>query len=122
MWRPLDIQAGTPAQDTSSSSQKNKKPIAGPVTTVQGKGLRPRVLWLRIHPVIFEDVTRELQKATSQVLDRPRSSNEEIVVEIADLRGQVNAFEIMGPKSTQVLRGALTPILKDERKEFKKVQ
>lgn len=122
MWRPLNIQAGTPAQGASSSSQKNKKTVAGPVTTVQGKGLRPRVLWLRVHPVIFEDITRELQKATSQVLDRPRSSNEEIAVEIADLRGQVNAFEIMGSKSTQVLRGALTPILKDEREEFKKVQ
>lgn len=97
------------------------KTVAGPVTIVQGAGPKPRTLWLRIHPVIFGDVTRELQKATSQVLDRPRSSVEEIAVEIADLRGQVNTLEIMGPKSTQVLRGALTPIDKDDREEFKKV-
>ncbi len=112
IWRPRDVETVAPAQAALGSSQENQKTAAGP---------RPRTLWLRIHPAIFEDVTHELQKATSQVLDRPRSSTEEIAVEIADLRGQVNTFEIMGPKSTQVLRGALTPVAKDDREEFKKV-
>ncbi|KXN88226.1 Ribonucleases P/MRP protein subunit POP1 [Leucoagaricus sp. SymC.cos] len=96
MWRPIITQTKT---DTN----------------------RPRTLWLRIHPLIFNDVTRELQKATSDILARPRSSTEEIEVEITDLRGQVNAFEIMGPKSSQVLKGALTAASSgDERADFTK--
>lgn len=82
---------------------------------------RSRYFWLHIHPLLFGDVMNELQKAISQFLDRPRSSTEEIRIEIADLRGQINSFEIMGPTSSQVLKGALTPVMKDDRGDFKKV-
>lgn len=123
IWRPLDNQVGTSAQTVLGSSQKKEELVIGQKATAQDPNpSRQRTLWLRVHPAIFEDVTRELQKATSQVLDRPRSSAEGIAVEIADLRGQVNTFEITGPKSTQVLRGALTPASKDDREEFKKVR
>jgi len=50
-----------------------------------------------------------------------REEEKDIDVEIADLRGQINVFEIMGPKSSQVLRGALNPVLQDQRKDFTQV-
>ncbi|EKM79429.1 hypothetical protein AGABI1DRAFT_74463 [Agaricus bisporus var. burnettii JB137-S8] len=103
IWRPL---------------QKNNEPSTDCVATTPDNKTT-RNLWLRVHPAIFEDVTVELKKAVSRALDRPRPPPEEFEVEIADLRGQVNAFEIMGPKSNQVLRGALDPISKDDRNVFK---
>lgn len=39
---------------------------------------------------------------------------------MADLREQFNVFEIMGPKASQVLKGALKPA-DDKREDFKKV-
>jgi ribonuclease P/MRP protein subunit POP1 len=42
-------------------------------------------------------------------------------VEIADLRGSVNTFEIMGTKASQVIKGALSSVGDDDRQEFKKV-
>lgn len=123
IWRPLNPQPRNQQQSNPNSSQKGKQATVTGSATIASEGdpSRPRTLWLRIHPTMFNDVSRELQKATSQVLDRPRTSTEEIEVEIADLRGQVNAFEIMGPKSSQVLKGALSPVSKDDREEFKKV-
>ena len=35
-------------------------------------------------------------------------------MEIADLRGEVNIFEIMGPQANQVLRGALRAVPRGE--------
>ena len=51
----------------------------------------------------------------------PTEDVEKFEVEIADLRESINVFEIMGPKSSQVIRGALRPLLGDERAEFKQV-
>lgn len=39
---------------------------------------------------------------------------------MADLREHFNVFEIMGPKSSQVIKGALRPV-DDQRGEFRKV-
>jgi ribonuclease P/MRP protein subunit POP1 len=84
-----------------------------------------RTVWLRSHPSVFNEVFSSLQAGASLVLDMAkRSMGEEerdIDVEIADLRGQVNVFEIMGPKSSQVLAGALNPVPGDQRKEFTQV-
>ncbi|KAF9454729.1 POP1-domain-containing protein [Macrolepiota fuliginosa MF-IS2] len=121
IWRPVNTYPGGQEWTNPNSSRKGKETATGPASTTPGTDPnRPRSLWLRIHPLIFDSVARELQKATSQVLDRPRPSTDEVEVEIADLRGQVNAFEIMGPKSSQVLKGALSPVSKDDRQEFKK--
>lgn len=49
---------------------------------------------------------------------RDKRSNK---VDIVDLRGKVNIFELMGPKSTQVIKGALKPILGGESKELNQV-
>jgi ribonuclease P/MRP protein subunit POP1 len=113
---------GNGVKDKPSTSQKGKESAVGTVKTSPAADVnRQRTLWLRIHPVIFEDVIRELQKATTQFLAQPRSSAGEIAVEIADLRGQINTFEIMGPKSSQVLKGTLFPVLDEDRVDFKKV-
>lgn len=44
-----------------------------------------------------------------------------VQVEIADLRECLNVFEIMGAKSSQVIKGALRPVADDKRQELKKV-
>jgi ribonuclease P/MRP protein subunit POP1 len=85
----------------------------------------PRTVWIRSHPVVFEDVFSALQTSASLTLDAfkkcPQNKGKEVEVELADLRGQVNAFEIMGSKSSQVIKGAVTPVSGDKREEFKKV-
>ncbi|GLB38480.1 putative POP1-domain-containing protein [Lyophyllum shimeji] len=80
-----------------------------------------RFVWLRSHPSSYEDVLSALKTSTSLALDAVKREHEgkEFEVELADLRGQVNAFEIMGPKANQVLRGALSPIPQDQRADFK---
>ena len=85
-----------------------------------------RTVWIRIHPAAFDDSLAALQTASSLALrtikrDLKLQTDKVFEVEIADLRGQLNAFEIMGPKSSQVIKGALVPIGDDQREEFKKV-
>jgi len=47
---------------------------------------------------------------------------EEVEIEMSDRREEVNAFEIVGPKSGRVLKGALGGLIKaEERVEMKKV-
>lgn len=86
-----------------------------------------RTVWLQSHPSVFDEVLSSLKAATSAILDAikriPRSADsKEVVIGIADLRRQVNVFEIMGPKSNQVLKGALTPVTQDSREDFAKVR
>ena len=85
-----------------------------------------RTVWIRIHPAAFDDILAALQTASSLALQTIRrdlklQTDKVFEVEIADLRGQLNAFEIMGPKSSQVIKGALVPVGDDQREEFKKV-
>ncbi|KAF5382413.1 hypothetical protein D9615_002972 [Tricholomella constricta] len=140
IWKPLpsdsapvvetpnrsDAQKEGNATDSSTSKRKRK---------VKGKGKEKeqehpqspsnsetsRVVWLRVHPSAYKDVLSSLQMSASLTLDAAKRDNEgkDFEVEIADLRGQVNAFEIMGPKSNQVLRGTLSPVPHDQRAEFK---
>lgn len=42
-------------------------------------------------------------------------------IEIADLRGHTNAFELTGPKSSQVIHGSMKLVSEDKRKEVKEV-
>lgn len=83
-----------------------------------------RTAWLRVHPTILADALKTLKLAASVALDELRQSSQhagkEYTVEVANLRDAVNVFEIMGPKSSQVLRGALTPV-ESQGKEFNEV-
>jgi ribonuclease P/MRP protein subunit POP1 len=85
-----------------------------------------RTVWIRSHPVVFDEVFSALQMSASMTLEAFKRSPGatqllSTEVEIADLREHINVFEIMGPKSNQVLKGALTPVGEDKREEFKKV-
>ena len=83
------------------------------------------MVWLRVHPSAFDVVLSSLQLAASLTLDAAGRTNngkvEEMEDEIADLRGQVNAFELIGPKSNQVLRGALSLVPENQLVDFQKV-
>ena len=70
-----------------------------------------RTLWIRIHPSIFQeswDTLKSVFKLLSLVSpDDAGPSNEvalESTIRMRDLRGEVDAFEIMGPLAGSVLR------------------
>lgn len=81
-----------------------------------------RVVWLMLHPAVYDDVSATLQHAAKLALDSYKQLNTtaggEYEIEIADLRGQLNIFELMGPKTNQVLKGALKPISQDKAESF----
>ena len=83
-----------------------------------------RTAWVRVHPTIQADAFKTLKLAASTALDELRQSSQhagkEYTVEVANLRDAVNVFEIMGPKSSQVLKGSLTPV-EGQGKEFNEV-
>jgi len=135
IWKPLlsvssSTEAGKEQTHSGSASQKHPEKQRR-----YGKGEEKdngkqaseaiRLVWLRSHPSVFDEVFSSLRIAASLVLDTAKRSmgeeEKDIDVEIADLRGQTNVFEIMGPKSSQVLKGALHPVPQDERKEFTQV-
>lgn len=85
-----------------------------------------RTIWIRCHPAIFSTVLSTLRNAVSLSLDSlkksPGYSQKSYFVEVIDLRDSINVFEITGPKSSQVIRGALTPTIANHTGEFKKVK
>jgi hypothetical protein len=85
-----------------------------------------RTIWIRCHPAIFTAVLSTLKSAVSLSLDAlkksPGHSENSYSVEVIDLRESINVFEITGPKSSQVVRGALTPTIANHTGEFKKVR
>jgi ribonuclease P/MRP protein subunit POP1 len=85
-----------------------------------------RTAWIRCHPAIFSTVLSTLKGAVSLTLDTlkksPGRSQNSYSVEIIDLRESINVFEITGPKSSQVIHGALTPTIANHEDEFKKVR
>ncbi|KAG7088510.1 hypothetical protein E1B28_012494 [Marasmius oreades] len=114
LWRPPPP---PPPQETSGSQGKKGKgkgkAKAKAKATPQDE--LTRTAWIFCHPGLFEDVFTALRTATSIAL----SSTSKVEVELADLRGQLNVFELMGPKSCQVLKGALSPVMDDaEFKQF----
>jgi ribonuclease P/MRP protein subunit POP1 len=96
-----------------------------------------RTLWIRVHPSAWQDVWDVVQGSASFVLDGLRQektshvNTDEIVnkesvgtsedpkaeesIDLMDLRSQVNCFELMGPLSSQVIRGAMTLANGDDR-------
>jgi len=125
MWRPLPV-ANTleptnapPAQGSSKRKRKGKNNV--PANTAQQSPTR--TVWVRSHPAVFDDIFAAFQGSASLVLEaeKQRHKDEYAEVEIADLRGSVNAFEIMGPKASQVIKGALSSVIDDDRQEFRKV-
>lgn len=82
----------------------------------------PRTVWVVCHPSIFESAFRSLTVSSSFAVEASEPNDKrKHKVEITDLRKKFNIFEIMGPKSSQVIKGALTPILDDKREELNRV-
>lgn len=100
LWRPL------PESFSSDSSQSEPT----------------RQLWIRFHPSTHASVFSTLRKAIPTALSLPAFRGEQIKVELNDVRDSVCVFELTGPKSGKVLRGALGEVVKDEaREEIKSV-
>src|SRR6266702_611563 len=85
-----------------------------------------RTVWIRCHPTIISSVHSTLKQAVSLNLDAlkksPKHSQNSYAVEVIDLRDSINVFEITGPKSSQVIHGALMPTIANDKGEFKKVR
>lgn len=79
-----------------------------------------RILWIYFHPSVYDEVFSALRTATSQTLEAAGSQGVIVDVELIDIRGEVGIFEIMGPKSNQVLRGSLSPVMAQASDDFKK--
>ncbi|KAH9971933.1 ribonucleases P/MRP protein subunit POP1-domain-containing protein [Lactifluus volemus] len=83
-----------------------------------------RTIWIRCHPAIFSLVFSALKEAVSLTLDNMKKSplytQNSYSVEVVDLRDSINVFEITGPKSSQVIHGALTPTIANQKDEFRK--
>ncbi|EJD52288.1 POP1-domain-containing protein [Auricularia subglabra TFB-10046 SS5] len=83
--------------------------LVGPATLVwrpapaQDAGNAPRTLWIRLHPAAFGDAWAALGEAAGRVLQGTQGQQ----LEIADLRDEIVAFELVGPKGSRVLAGAL---------------
>ena len=105
--------------------------LVGPVTIIwrpampldkDDSGSSPRTVWFICHPSISEGAFRTLVVSSSFAVEASESDNKrKHRIEVVDLRGKFNIFELMGPKSSQVIKGALTPIHDDESKEFNRV-
>ena len=113
LWRPLPPVRKGQAATTSKGKEQPNEPAES-----------QRTLWIWAHPSVFEEVYGELRTAASFALETFKKMNPSTrcEVEIADLREQLNVFEIMGPKSSQVIKGALRPVPEDTREEFKTVR
>lgn len=82
----------------------------------------PRTVWVVCHPSIFESAFQSLTVSSSFAVEVSESDDKRRnKVEVVDLRGKFNIFELMGPKSSQVLKGALAPVFDDESGEFNRV-
>ncbi|KAF4617537.1 hypothetical protein D9613_005911 [Agrocybe pediades] len=108
LWRP--VQKEVPPSGKQSTQ---------PIDTQQQSDIR--TVWLRFHPSAQSIVVETLKAAASRALEAHRNLHGDLEpanVEIADLRGHVNVFEITGPKASQVIKGALSPVSNDKRPEF----
>ncbi|KAJ6557418.1 NUC188 domain-containing protein [Mycena vulgaris] len=133
-WRPIPTsskqpQAPSVPQDAAGSQQKGGKgkgKAKEPPAKSTDPDAVPRTVWIRSHPATSETVFAALRASASLALDAARKAAppgaqiDEIGIELEDLSGQLNAFEIMGPKSNQVLKGALSPVSQDSREDFNK--
>ncbi|KDQ20858.1 hypothetical protein BOTBODRAFT_320829 [Botryobasidium botryosum FD-172 SS1] len=125
IWRPSEASESS----TLPEKKSRKEDGAAHETTVPLTSPK-RTVWLRAHPSAYDDVCRSLKQSITAVLDAARMvegkleqiTEDDYSIEFSDLRDRFNAFEIMGPKSSQVIRGALS-LGKSEkgRPEVKKV-
>lgn len=118
MWRPKSILSLT----SNDRKGKGKETMDFAPTLSNSSGTR--TVWLRFHPSVEPAVLDALKEAASWMLAQHRKTQEnspEVSFEIVNLRARFNVFEIMGPKSSQILRGSLSPVNSDVREDFLQV-
>jgi ribonuclease P/MRP protein subunit POP1 len=121
---PVDVLQEPTQTEVLAPPEKKLKPRSGKEKEKEPfpDSEPPRIVWIRSHPAVFEDVFASLQKAASLTVEAfEKSKDKEVEIKLSDLRGQVNVFEIMGPKSSQVIKGAMTPVKDNKGEYFKKV-
>jgi ribonuclease P/MRP protein subunit POP1 len=129
IWQPLpqsSIEKSASSNVRSSTSKKKTYEEVPDVLPASGQTgpMTIRTIWLRFHPSVQLEVFDTLKQAASRTLVKYKTDSndpQEATLEIADLTRHVNVFEIMGPKSSQVIKGALSPVASENRKEFLKV-
>ncbi|PVG00267.1 POP1-domain-containing protein [Serendipita vermifera] len=107
LWRPDSEKDPGPPKEKDF---RDLDPKLGDVHTI----------WLFIHPATYERASAALTSATISIMnieyrlgmhefEKDKDTGKcRAQVEIADLRGHFNVFDIMGPKSSQVIHGAFT--------------
>ncbi|KAH6912558.1 ribonuclease P/MRP protein subunit [Coprinopsis sp. MPI-PUGE-AT-0042] len=119
MWQPA------PETQTPSKGEgvKPTQSVPGPSASNQigpnGSSSDPRTIWLRFHPCVHEEMMTALKAAASQHLAACQEVPE-VQIQVVEMKDQINVFEIMGPKSSQVLKGALSPVASEDRQDFLK--
>lgn len=110
IWQARESSATTSSTQANTSKGKEK--------AVNNTEIR--VVWIRCHPSMYEDIRTAIHSAVKAPLYKvPDAKQAEI--EVADLRDKFVTLELLGPKSSQVIHGALDPVKADERKELKDV-
>ena len=106
MWRPLESPDG--------SSEPSQPIVDARVAQLSSKAIRS--IWIRFHPAIFDEVSEAVQAASSAALKSfgdtgsDQSTLDGAHIDIIDLRGGINAFEIIGPTSGEVLQRVLRTV------------
>ncbi|KAJ3860541.1 POP1-domain-containing protein [Lentinula novae-zelandiae] len=118
MWKSRPSIMSKPLEDASKYKKgkgKNKQKEVPPEASDN-----MRILWIYFHPSVYDEVFSALRTVTSQTLEAAGSQGVIVDVELIDIRGEVGIFEIMGPKSNQVLQGSLSPVMAQASDDFKK--
>jgi ribonuclease P/MRP protein subunit POP1 len=124
------VAAPVPQQAEAAMSMKKGKRRGRKLKAATKEEGNLRTAWIRFHPAVFNEVFETLKTSISSVLEDiqrkqqflgSKDKPDEVNVFLSDLRGQVNAFEIMGPRASQILKSVLSPTSGEDREEFKKV-
>lgn len=83
--------------------------------------LAERTIWIRVHPSTHAETVGLLESLLASPTSQPgvastSTAAQEPSIRMTDLRDQIDSFEIMGPKSTRILRRILR-LSKTEGKE-----
>ncbi|KAF5389250.1 hypothetical protein D9757_003446 [Collybiopsis confluens] len=113
MWRARLSHTATLGSKKGKGKGKEKQAQPNPPNDL-------RTVWIRFHPSVYSEVFSALRSSISQVLEDTSAGNSIVDVQLTDIRGEVGIFEIMGPQSSQILRGALSPVMANAGDEFKK--
>ena len=117
IWEPFN----RPGADDRAKSSKRKRGKKKKGNEEKSDENKIRHLWIRCHALNFETIFMELQKAIASVISTSKKTDSEWEIVITDFRRHFNIFDLTGPKSSQVIKGALTPVEGEKRDEFRHV-